>query len=185
MIYSREELERLENEGQHFNYLLFYGHQKEGDLITKSCLSNWWEQPFVVDGITYPHNEQFIMAEKARLFGDDQKLKQILATANQGACKRFGRQVVGFDSEVWDKNVFDIAVRGSYAKFSQNEDLKAFLLSTGDSIIIEAAPRDRKWGIGLSEHDQRAHYAQLWRGDNLQGFSLMKVRDLIRENEGK
>jgi ribA/ribD-fused uncharacterized protein len=41
-------------------------------------------------------------------------------------------------------------------KFSQHEELKQFLLQTGDKILVEASPVDFIWGIGLSI-DNAAH----------------------------
>ena len=48
------------------------------------------------------------------------------------------------------------------------------LKSTGDSILAEAAPNDLIWGIGLSVSD--AQKGGIWRGSNLLGETLMKVR---------
>ena len=42
------------------------------------------------------------------------------------------------------------------AKFSQTEDLRAFLLSTCDQGVAEASPYDRIWGIGLKATDAKA-----------------------------
>ena len=53
------------------------------------------------------------------------------------ACKRRGRQVQQFDKDVWDARCGEIVVAGNIAKFSQDPELKAFLLSTGDAILAE------------------------------------------------
>ena len=45
----------------------------------------------------------------------------------------------------------DVVVKGNIAKFSQNEKLLDFLLSTDDKILVEASPKDTVWGIGLDE----------------------------------
>ena len=65
-------------------------------------------------------------------------------------------------------------------KFSQNQNFKDFLLSTGDKILVEASPYDRIWGIGMLETDNRAENPLLWNGENLLGFALMEVRDQLR-----
>jgi ribA/ribD-fused uncharacterized protein len=62
------------------------------------------------------------------------------------------------------------------AKFSQHPQLRQFLLSTGGQVLVEAAPRDRIWGIGLTADDQRTASPQHWQGLNLLGFALMEVR---------
>jgi ribA/ribD-fused uncharacterized protein len=35
------------------------------------------------------------------------------------------------------------------AKFGAHEDLRRFLLATGERLLVEASPRDRIWGIGM------------------------------------
>ena len=68
------------NAGEDFKYLLFWGHTvPKGGKVGKTCLSQWYPAPFTVDGVLYRTAEQFMMAEKARLFGDEEKLVQILA----------------------------------------------------------------------------------------------------------
>mgnify|MGYP000429396373 CR=1 FL=1 len=71
-------------------------------------------------------------------------------------CKRLGRKVGNFEKEVWDARCEDIVVAGNIAKFSQNPEMKAFLLATGDAILAEAAPRDRIWGIGMGKNNPLA-----------------------------
>lgn len=70
-----------------------------------------------------------------------------------------------------------LVVEGNVAKFSQNPDLKEFLLGTGDAVIVEASPYDKIWGIGLKANDERARNPETWRGENLLGFALMDVRE--------
>ena len=68
---------------------------------------------------------------------------------------------------------------GLYGKFSQNEQLKKLLLSTGDAILAECAVRDMIWGIGLSMRDPDRLDQRKWRGQNLLGYTLMMVRRKI------
>ncbi|SPT67581.1 Swarming motility protein ybiA [Anaerobiospirillum thomasii] len=85
----------------------------------------------------------------------------------------------GFDHKVWDKFKYSIVLNGNYLKFSQNRDLRDFLLSTYDKVIVEASPYDAIWGICLSGSDPKSCDPMLWRGENLLGFALMEVRDEI------
>ena len=55
-----------------------------------------------------------------------------------------------------------------------------FLLSTGNAILVEAAPRDLIWGIGLGDHNERARDPAQWRGRNMLGFALVEVRERLR-----
>ena len=59
----------------------------------------------------------------------------------------------------------------------KNERLRAALLATGDTILVEASPYDRIWGIGRGESDPLIADESAWRGLNLLGVALMKVRD--------
>jgi ribA/ribD-fused uncharacterized protein len=163
--------------GVRLKYLFFWGHQPRLDgQIGKNCLSQWWESSFTLDGITYPTAEHFMMAEKARLFQDYETCVKILAAPHPGAAKKFGREVQGFDNQIWQEKRFDIVVRGNWAKFSQDDALKTFLLKTNQRILVEASPYDTIWGIGLAEDDPAAEKPEKWKGLNLLGFALMAVR---------
>jgi len=180
-IRDRESLLAAIGRGESPQCLFFWGHQppREGG-IGKHCLSQWWLAPFVVEGVRYVAAEHFMMAEKARLFGDDETLAGILEAAHPGGAKLLGRQVRGFDEEVWEKVRFDVVVRGNEAKFAQNPDLEVYLLGTGDRVLVEASPVDRIWGIGLAATDPAAADPAAWRGLNLLGFALMEVRRRLR-----
>ena len=73
-------------------------------------------------------------------------------------------------------------LKANKAKFSQNDELKEFLLSTGDAILVEASPYDRIWGIGLYPAQAAMGTVDQWRGLNLLGCALMEVRDWLRES---
>lgn len=162
------------------DFVFFWGHTDRKEGTGKNCLSQWYSRPFIVDGQCYNCMEQFIMAEKARLFGDDEVEAKIMQETNQMAIKKLGRQVRGYDDTIWARVRQQISVRGNYEKFSQNNDLKEFLLSTEDRILVEASPKDSIWGIGLDEFSTDASKPANWRGDNILGFALMEVREIIK-----
>lgn len=140
----------------------------------------WTPSVFVVDGVRYGCTEQFMMAEKARLFGDEATRATILAAADPRDHKALGRQVAGFAQDVWERERLPIVVRGNRAKFTQNPDMRAALLATGDKLLVEASPLDRIWGVGLRADDPRIHDRARWRGLNLLGEALMQVRAELR-----
>ncbi len=121
-----------------------------------------------------------MMYQKAMLFGDTAVAQAILLTDNPKEQKDLGRMVSNYDDTMWAASRVDIMVEGLYEKFSQNENLKKALLDTGDTEIVEASPYDIIWGIGWKEEDAQAHDKSKWRGQNLLGIVLMKVRDKIR-----
>lgn len=155
--------------------LLFYGHRVT-KAVTETCLSQWYPCRFEVDGVTYTSAEQYMMAEKANLFGDEEIRAEILNTDDPRMCKALGRKVKNFDKAVWDKNKEDIVRNGNFEKFMQNDTLRNFLLSTGEKVLVEASPTDRVWGIGMGKNNPDALNPQKWRGQNLLGFTLMAVR---------
>ncbi len=159
--------------------LLFYGHRVTKS-VTETCLSQWYPCKFEIEGAVYTSAEQYMMAEKAKLFGDEEIRAEILNTSDPRRCKALGRKVKGFDPEVWEENEFRIVTEGNKAKFAQNDSLKQFLLSTGDKVLVEASPTDRVWGIGFGKNDPDAADPTKWRGKNLLGFALMQVREALR-----
>ncbi|WP_457447203.1 NADAR family protein [Roseateles sp. P5_E4] len=172
-----EDLLRALEAGAKPKYVLFWGHQPNADgSIGKGCFSQWFEASFDADGQTYLTAEHFMMAEKARLFGDVETRASILAARTPAEAKKLGRGVKGFEDVLWEQARFDIVVRANEAKFSQNQALQDYLLTTGDRVLVEASPVDRIWGIGLAANDERALEPRSWCGLNLLGFALMEVR---------
>lgn len=163
------------------DFVFFWGHTGAG----KGCLSQWYPSPFVIGGVCYNCAEQYMMAEKARVFGDEKACEKIMASYNPMDMKKQGRRVRNFNSYVWDVNCRDVVVRANLAKFSQNPNLKEFLLSTGDRILVEASPYDTIWGIGLPADNPDAVNPARWRGENRLGFALMEVRDMLRGQVGE
>jgi hypothetical protein len=178
---TREELIQALRDGARAKYLCFWGHHPlSNGEIGKPCLSQWWEAPFTVDGDTFATAEHFMMAEKARLFGDEEARALILQASNPGAAKKLGRTVRGFDNARWEAARFEIVVRGNEAKFGHDPALRQFLLGTGDRVLVEASPRDRIWGIGLGASNPLAENPEQWQGLNLLGFALMEARARLR-----
>ena len=182
MMYSIDWLLDQLAQGHRVKYLFFWGNQPSRDgAVTKSCFSQWWLADFVVAGITYPSTEHWMMAEKARLFNDEATLAQILAARSPAEAKKLGREIQGFEAEVWEAHKYLIVKTGNIHKFSQHPNLKQFLLDTNDRILVEASPVDAIWGIGLAADSPDAENPTRWQGPNLLGFALMEVRDELRK----
>ncbi|MGW1612447.1 NADAR family protein [Streptomyces sp. NPDC002285] len=167
--------------GTRVKYLHFWGHRPRPDgQVSASCLSQWWPSPFTVAGVSYATAEHWMMAEKARLFGDAEAERRVLGAGHPSEAKKAGRLVRGFDDAVWERERFRIVVEGSVHKFSADVELRGFLLGTGDRVLVEASPVDRVWGIGLAAGDDGAGDPERWRGPNLLGFALMGARERLR-----
>ncbi|MBU2706647.1 NADAR family protein [Zooshikella marina] len=169
--------------GANIKYLFFWGHQKPDSGVNKSCLSQWYQASFSIDGVLYHTAEHYMMAEKAKLFNDQRLYKKILTASHPSEAKRLGREIIGFDERVWCANRFDIVVKGNLAKFSQNPTLQNYLLGTQQRVLVEASPVDRIWGIGLAADHADATNPAKWKGENLLGFALMLVRqNLLKQS---
>src|SRR2546429_499961 len=90
--------------------------------------SQWQPSAFVVGGINFTHAEQFMMYAKAMLFGDRVTADLILNARTPKEQKALGRKVNGFDEAVWLLFREGVVFDGSYAKFSQNAELRDGLL---------------------------------------------------------
>ncbi|WP_433327883.1 NADAR family protein [Spirillospora sp. CA-294931] len=175
MAMSIDELIRLEESGELPEFVLFWGGRQR-----KGALSQWYPSPFTVDGVLYATAEHYMMAEKARLFGDEESVEKILKDRDPAQAKRLGRRVRGFDEATWVENRYAIVVRGSEAKFAAHADLRGYLLSTEGKVLVEASPLDTVWGIGFDENQPEAGRPSRWRGLNLLGFALMDAREALR-----
>ncbi len=157
------------------------------------CFSNWYNKPdgtFTIDGVTFAHGEQYMMYQKAVMFGAKDTARSILASSNPGTIKYLGRSgIPDYDDAIWDAASLSVMRKGLRAKFSQNFRLKDVLLSTGNAILAECTDQshlygngriDRKWGIGLTANDWDTQQPEKWKGRNLLGYTLMQVRSDIR-----
>jgi ribA/ribD-fused uncharacterized protein len=143
----------------------------------KGVFSQWHPTSFTLDGLQFATAEQWMMVEKARLFGDEEAMDAILMTPDPAEQKRLGQTVRNFDTTAWNLWKIDIVYRGNRAKFTQNKGAARQLKATGESMLVEANPRDWIWGIGLHIDDPKAHDPAEWRGTNLLGRVLTRVRD--------
>ena len=153
----------------------FYDPHKENGY-----LSNWFVSPFTYAGKQYFSCEQYLMEQKALTFGDDEIAEKIMKSKNLSEIKKLGRQVARYNENLWKTIRPQVMRRGLRAKFQQNPELLIALLGTGNAILAECAPRDNIWGIGLGVDDPRVAETKEWRGRNLLGRALMRVREDLR-----
>jgi len=166
--------------GVRLKYVFFWNERPaSGGAVGKECLSQWYPAPFELDDIRFSTAEHYMMYRKALLFSDHDTAEQILRAPNPGAAKSLGRSVRGFVDSVWVEHRATIVVEGNCAKFSQSPALQQYLLDTKQRVLVEASPVDRIWGIGLAADDEHVHNPLMWRGLNLLGFALMRVREQL------
>ena len=154
-------------------------HKKNGK-IGKSCFSQWWKSDFTnSEGVVFSTAEKWMMFKKAELFKDHTILNKILTHNDPKEIKSLGRQIKDFDQKIWDQKKYGLVLEGSLLKFAQNDALKEFLINTSDSVIVEASPYDKIWGIGMKSDEENVNNPNCWKGENLLGFALMEARDII------
>ena len=147
---------------------------------TYGFLSNWYLSDFVIKNITFTSMEQYMMYQKAMLFGDVEIASRIMSTTNVGKIKALGRSVSNYNDSVWNGMRQVLIYKGLVEKFRQNKSLLIELQKTGDAILAECAVQDRIWGIGLSMTDPARNNMDSWKGQNLLGYALMLVREELR-----
>lgn len=182
MTYNMNVIKDMVRRNPGIEIIYFWGHTPNPRKMTKACFSQWYDCRFKVGDVDYHTTEQYMMASKALLFGDEETYREIMEAEGPDRYKKLGRRVCNFDPDVWDDRKYDIVVEGNKAKFSQNLELMEFLLSTGDAILVEASPYDKIWGIGLDIETAKEGSVEDWKGENLLGCALMETRDWLREN---
>ena len=129
-------------------------------------LSNFYEAPLVFGGIPFRCAEAAFQAQKCRDYGE----RAAFSGLSGVRAKRKGRQVAL--REGWNDMRVDIMAAVLEAKFTQNPDLAARLIATGNRPLIEGNTwRDTFWGVS----------ARTGRGENHLGRLLMALRDRLRE----
>ena len=142
-----------------------------------SVFSQWFPCAFTVDGAAFSCAEQYMMYGKATLFHDPEVAAEILATPDPRTHKALGRKVRNFDEASWRRAREGIVLTGNRAKFTQDPALRAALLATAGTTLVEASPFDRIWGIGMASSNPAATDPAKWRGLNLLGAVLTRLRD--------
>lgn len=154
---------------------------------SKMCLfyggpfSQFYKTKFVIDAVEFCCAEQYMMYSKAVMFNDMQAAHEIMKEERPFMMQKWGRTVRNFDQSLWDVHKFAIVTKGNLAKFSRDTKLLQRLLSTGESVIAEASPYDKIWGIGLDVQKAKRTPVTEWPGLNLLGKALMDVRSKLRD----
>ncbi len=173
--------ERVENNSS-IKYLFFWGHtNNSNEEVGKFCFSQWYQLPFIINGIKYKTAEHWMMAHKALLFNDKSTFDKIINCNKPGEAKELGRQVVDYNDHIWNEKKFEIVKLGNIHKFNQHPKFAEYLMNTDNRVLVEASPVDTIWGIGLSQDSRDAENIYAWRGLNLLGFALMEARDFLTE----
>ena len=153
-------------------------------LFYQGWLSQHFIAPIIINNVLYNCNEQYMMAQKAVLFHDEDIHSQIMKSPDPRKQKKLGRLVDGFRDEIWDLHKEQVIYNANYAKYTQNQHLQQKLLSLtfANRMFVEASRSDRVYGIGLSVQDRKADMRCNWKGQNLLGMVITRVRDELLSN---
>lgn len=80
MKYDKQNLIDTARSFERDDFVFFWGHTDRMGGVGKVCLSQWYMCSFAVEDVYYNCAEQYMMAEKARIFGDDDAWQQIMAS---------------------------------------------------------------------------------------------------------
>lgn len=150
-------------------------------FFLRGVFSNFTATPdLLFDGNLFQTTEQAFMYAKAQLFHSGLYMTKILAETDPNKVKQLGREVPGFDPKVWDENKFDLMYKVNLCKYSQFPAYKKVLFATKFKKLVEANGKDDVWGIGMYANNKHILDETKWKGQNLLGEVLMKVRQTLR-----
>lgn len=157
------------------NVITFYG--------PKSPFSLYYPCKFTINfnnmNLTFTSSKQYIIYMKATIFGDLIKANKIIKEKSSNNLKNI--KIKNFDEKEWGDVKYDIIYKGNKLKFTQNLDLKNILLNTNNKVLIKTG--DNVWGIGLGSKHIDIYNPNKWKGNNLLGIIIMKVRNSIKQSE--
>ena len=161
----------------HENHVAFWG----------GAFSNFYPCKFHVNrdlanneiDIEFSSSEQYFMWQKAMFFEDYEIADEILKAKTPQDARSLGRKVSGFDEDEWVDAREAVMYNAVYEKFSQNEDLKQFLLSDEfkGKKFVEGSPIDGIWGVKIHYNSPNIDDETNWQGLNLLGKTLDMVRE--------
>ncbi|OEC35870.1 hypothetical protein SAMN05216600_109164 [Pseudomonas cuatrocienegasensis] len=139
------------------------------------ALSNLYKREVLFEDVVYPTSEHAYQAGKPR---KEAVRDWILAAPSPALVAMAAHGLYWWDIRPgWSKVKFERMRAVLLAKFTQHEDLKALLLSTGEARLVESATVDNEVNRTWGEVNGK--------GKNKLGVLLMEVRDELRKAEAK
>jgi ribA/ribD-fused uncharacterized protein len=137
------------------------------------ALSNLYKREVLFEDVVYPTSEHAYQAGKPR---KEAVRDWILAAPSPALVAMAAHGLYWWDIRPgWSKVKFERMRAILLAKFTQHEDLKALLLSTGEARLVESATVDNEVNRTWGEVNGK--------GKNMLGVLLMEVRDELRKAE--
>ena len=133
------------------------------------AFSNFAGYPTTLQGKVWATSEHYFQAQK---FGEGREREAIRKARSPSVAAKMGRDRRRKLRRDWESVKVQVMREALWAKFTQHEDLKQLLLSTGEVEIVEHTGRDAYWGDGGDG-----------RGRNMLGRLLRETRERLREGE--
>ena len=192
--YNRYSIDWLIDElkcGKNYSYTTFWRADKGYE---NNIFSQWYYgKPIYINGRKYDTAEQYMMSEKALLFGDTKAYLKIISESDPAKNKRVARSCKPYNP-VWNQVFREVIFRGNLGKACSDNDFYEALMGTGNSILVEASPYDDRYGAGMKKEDLLNTngflkvYPQEWhrsdsekQAENNLGFVLMGLRDFLKD----
>ncbi|XP_071119323.1 uncharacterized protein [Haliotis cracherodii] len=140
---------------------------------------------FTIDDRQFLSVEHYITYQQAVVSEDKVCAEKILSAKDHEKLKECGRRIQNFKMQAWQDSMKDVLISAIEAKFDQNPELHDSLLATHPKLLVEATPGNKTWGIGLASDDVRALDKNTWKGDNLLGYAMTRLRDKLMAHERK
>ena len=132
---------------------------------------------FVLEGRQYRCAEQYYQSQKCLEGGNAYAADEVMLEKDPVIIKKIGDSVK-IDYKRWiNGKGSHVMLTGLHAKFSQNQGLRDALINTGDKSMVECNRYDTNWGIGLALKDEEATDCTTWKGENLLGLCLDRIRE--------
>jgi hypothetical protein len=137
--------------------------------------NHFMEAPFNIGEVMYMCTEQRYFCAKAEYLGDDHAIDAIMAAVEPHLILDAGKKIVNRNKKDWaDEEVHAMTEANRY-KYAQNGGVRAALMATAGTRLIECSPFDDHWGVGVSL-DNIGKVKEINWGSNLLGECLSVVR---------
>lgn len=143
--------------------------------------SNFFEEPVRITiykskpDYVFPTGEHAFQACKAALFNDMHALRLLVQTPSPWLAKRIGRDVRGYDDELWSKRSFTAMCHVLKSRVNSSELIYRNALAVKDKVFIESSPTDFLWGNGICGGSMDTFNPAKWKGKNLHGRAWSAV----------
>jgi ribA/ribD-fused uncharacterized protein len=131
------------------------------------CFSNFSQHEVVVDGKLWRTSEHYFQAQKFAGTEYETVVRNAISPREAADLGRNRDYPLRSD---WDQVKDDVMRKVVLAKFSQYEELKKILLSTGEAVLVEHTVNDKYWGDGGDGT-----------GKNMLGKILMEIRSELQQ----